>query len=271
MVVVPKHTSLELALKLLRSGPLNGQEICSKVLSLSNVSEKMAQRLARTMLAEDPRFRCLSDGRWAIAENWQTDPEQSLIDTVFVVVDVETTGFSPPSDRVIEIGMVRVAGGRIIDSYETLINPRRPVPRGITGLTGIEGEMLRDCPTFTQVCEEVVCFLGDAVFVAHNAPFDWRFMQSEISLASGKEMLNRRLCTRSLAARLLPELKRRSLDQLAYFFNLSFPARHRALGDALVTAELLLRFLDRADEKGVNTLSGLFELLKPRGLRKSKS
>jgi DNA polymerase III epsilon subunit-like protein len=113
-----------------------------------------------------------------------------------------------------------------------------------------------------------VDFLGDAVFVAHNAPFDWRFVQNEVVLSTGRKLLNRRLCTRAMARRLVPELERRSLDELARFFNLSFSARHRALGDAEVTAELLLLLCERARERGIDTQASLFELVAPQKRRK---
>ena len=269
MAFVHKLSTLERALDLLKDEPLSGQEICGKVLSLKQATREMAECLAHTMLGSDPRFHRLPDGRWTVSGYGEKDEPLGLERATYVVVDVETTGFRPPADRVIEIGMVRVSQCRIVDSYETLINPQRPIPGPITSLTGISYDMLEDSPRFAQVCEEVVRFLGDAVFVAHNVSFDWRFIQSEIALASRGRLLNRKLCTKRLARRLLPEVDRRNLDELALFFNLSFLARHRALGDALVTAEILLRFIERACERGIATLPALFDSIKPLKLRKT--
>jgi len=263
MGVIAKLSPVEQALELLRKEPLSAQEICCRVLWLKQATREIAGRLAHTMLASDPRFRRLPDGRWTVSGYGEKEEPLELERATYVVVDVETTGFRPPADRVIEIGMVRVSECRIVDCYETLINPRRPIPGPITSLTGISWEMLSDRPTFDQVCDQVVRFLGDAVFVAHNISFDWRFVQSEIALASGGRLLNRKLCTKRLAGRLLPEIERRSLDELALFFNLSFAARHRALGDALVTAEILLRFIERACERGIATLPALYDSIKP--------
>lgn len=269
MAFVHKLSAVEQALDLLKDEPLSGQEICRRVLSLKQATREMTECLAHTMLGSDPRFSRLPNGKWAASEYGEKHEPLELEQATYVVVDVETTGFMPPADRVIELGMVRVSQGRIAERYETLINPRRPIPGPITSLTGISCDMLADRPTFAQVCDEVVRFLGDAVFVAHNVSFDWRFIQSEIALAAGGRLLNRKLCTRRLARLLLPELDRRSLDELALFFNLSFLARHRALGDALVTAEILLRFIERACERGINTLPALFDSIKPLRMRKT--
>ncbi len=271
MAVIPESSALETAFVLLSQGPLPAPELCRRVLACGPLPEPIAARLAESLLGRDQRFRRLPDGCWALLECLAPPPPLSLDRECFVVVDVETTGFAPPADRVIELGMVRLEAGRIVDEYETLIDPGRPLPAAITGLTGISAAMLRGAPAFAQVCDRFLEFMGEAVFVAHNAPFDWRFIQSELRLARGCRLLNHRLCTRSLAVRLAPELERRSLDDLAHFFNLSFEARHRALGDARVTALVLLRLLERATDRGVSHLPALLELLAARPARRRKA
>ncbi|HLA39242.1 MAG TPA: 3'-5' exonuclease [Candidatus Glassbacteria bacterium] len=269
MAITINNSLLENTLRLLEAGPLSSVEICRRVLMLERAPALLADSVVAAMLEPDPRFERLGDGRWAACGGRLSPAMEELSRVSFVVVDVETTGFRPPADRVIELGMVRVEQGQVVDSFETLLNPRRPIPGPITSLTGISWEMVSGSPTFEKICSTFLGFLGDSVFVAHNAPFDWRFVQSEVILATGCRLLNPRLCTRILARRLLPEVDRRSLDELARFFNLGFTARHRALGDALVTAEILLRLLERALEKGINTLDGLYELLRPVGRKKA--
>jgi DNA polymerase III epsilon subunit family exonuclease len=263
MTDVPKLLSADLALELLeKTSGLSSLEICRQVLAIQSLSEKMAQSLAETFLSGDPRFRRLPDATWAPAR--EREKSVSLAREVFVVVDVETTGFSPPADRVIEVAAVKVSNGEILDQFSTLTNPCRPVPGQITGLTGITHSMVAEAPTFRQVAQDFLDFLGNAVFVAHNAPFDWRFIQSEISLATGRKLLNQRLCTMRLAKKLCRELSRCNLDHLACFFNLDFGEnRHRALGDARVTAEILLILLDRARENGIENLPALIKYLEP--------
>lgn len=267
----PGSLSAELALEILADGPLGPEDICRRALALRELSQTLAERLCLALMGDDPRFRRRPDGLWEPVV--QTAADGLLARASFVVVDVETTGFRPPGDRVIELGCVRLRDGRMTDRFETLLNPRRPVPGPITGLTGISWSMLADKPTFEQICPEFLDFLGDSVFVAHNAPFDWRFIQSEVSLAVGRKLLNQRICTRAMSRRLLPEVRGHGLDEVARFFNLEFEGRHRAFGDALVTAEVLLRFLDRAAERGITTLAALMELLKPlsRGGKRRKT
>ena len=264
MTDVPKLLSAEAARRLLeQNAGLSSLEICRQVLAIEKLTPGIAEQLAAAFLDEDPRFRRLPDNTWALTE--AADKPLPLERAVFVVVDVETTGVSPPADRVIEVGAVRVSNCSISGEFSTLVNPGRPIPGPITSLTGITWDMVADAPTFAQVAESFLEFLDDAVFVAHNAPFDWRFIQSEIALATGRKLLNRRLCTRMLAKRLCPELSRRSLDDLARFFNLDFGNnRHRALGDARVTAEALLVFIERAGEQGIESLPALDEYLKSR-------
>ncbi len=269
MSLAHSNAALDRALELIKAeGPCSSSSICTKILALLNVDEAMAVRLARAMLDSDPRFVLLGDGSWALAGEESAGASISLLAASYVVVDVETTGFAPPADRVIEIGMVRLEGGRITARYETLIDPRRPVPGPVSTLTGISYSMLAGQPTFDEVCRDVVDFLGDSVFVAHNAPFDWRFVQNEVILSRGCKLLNPRLCTAVLARRLVPELERRNLDEVARFFNLSFQARHRALGDAEVTADVLLRLFERAAERGIGTLAELIALAAARTSRK---
>ncbi len=268
MTDVPKLLSADTVLELLEHGAgLTSLEICRQVLAIQTLSPEMAEHLAGTFLADDPRFNRLPEGTWVLAQ--AAEKQVPLKRAAFVIVDVETTGFCPPADRIIELAAVRVDNCAIVDEFTSLINPGRPVPGPITGLTGITYQMVADAPAFKQVADSFLDFLDDAVFVAHNAPFDWRFIQSELALARGRKLLNRRLCTRVMAKKFCPELSHRTLDDLACFFNLDFgSSRHRALGDARVTAEILLKLVERAGEKGIETLQALFEYLKPRKSRK---
>jgi DNA polymerase-3 subunit epsilon len=115
--------------------------------------------------------------------------------------------------------------------------------------------MVRDQPTFRDICPNVVAALRGNVFVAHNVTFDWKFVTHEVSRASGEQLDGRRLCTVRLARRLLPHLPRRSLDWVARYYGVDIPAavRHRAAGDAIATAHVLLGLLRDAAGRGVTT------------------
>jgi len=183
-------------------------------------------------------------------------PDELLTNLSYVVVDVETTGGRPyAGDRVTEIAAVAVRNGEIAEVYETLVNPQRAIPPMITAITNITWEMVRDQPTFREICPDVVTALRGNIFVAHNVTFDWKFVTHEISRASGEQLDGRRLCTVRLARRLLPQLPRRSLDWVARHYGVDIPraVRHRAAGDAIATAHVLLGLLRDAADRGVTT------------------
>ncbi|MEM1043763.1 MAG: DEDD exonuclease domain-containing protein [Bacteroidota bacterium] len=168
-----------------------------------------------------------------------------LEDATFVVTDTETTGTRAGEDRVIEIGAVKVRGGEVVDTFGHLIDPERHVPRRITRITGLSTASVFGEPTAKDVLPDYLDFLGEGVLVAHNLGFDLRFLQAELDRAGLPAIENESVCTLRLARRLLPSLPSRGLTALQAHFGITNPARHRALGDAEATAEVLLRFLDR--------------------------
>jgi len=191
-------------------------------------------------------------------------PTRRLARLSYVVVDVETTGTSHGGgDRVTEIAAVVVANGCIGESFHTLVNPERPIPRYITQLTGISTSMVRDAPRFRDVRAPLRALLGDHVFVAHNAPFDWGFVNMELGRAGDAPLDNAQLCTVRLARRLLSHLPRRSLDHVTAHYGIEIADRHRALGDALATAHVLNHLLDDAFARGCDTWNDLDQLLHP--------
>jgi len=189
----------------------------------------------------------------------------------YAIVDVETTGGSfAYGHRITEIAAVRVRGdGRIVDEFRTLVNPERPIPSYITALTNITWDMVRAAPRFADVAPDVARVLGGAVFVAHNAAFDWRFVGAELNRA-GVPISGRTLCTVRMARKLVPELRSRSLDSLIYFFNIPIEARHRAYGDARATAELFRLLLGRLDDMEVTRWHELQQLLARRAKRRKR-
>lgn len=166
-----------------------------------------------------------------------------LTEAEFVVVDVETTGMSAADDRMTEIAMIRVRGEEIVDEFSTLINPLITIPAFITDLTGIDNLMVRDAPTAREVVPYIIEFLGSAVFVAHNAPFDWGFVFHTVRRECGAELSSPQLCTVRLSRRILPSLPSKSLGPVAKHLEIDIHQRHRASGDAYATAQVLLRYL----------------------------
>src|SRR5437667_7549540 len=178
----------------------------------------------------------------------------------FAVVDVEATGSAPPAGRLLEIAVAMLEGGTVHLAYDVLLNPGMPVPAPVVRLTGITDQMVAGCPRFADVAPRLGRVLEDAIFVAHNARFDWRWLAGECAAAGVRAPQGAPLCTIRLTRRLVPELRHRRLDQVAAFFGVENPARTLAFGDALGTAYILRALLGRAAERGVETLEQLVEL-----------
>ncbi len=199
---------------------------------------------------------------------------QRLTTLSYAVVDVETTGGSPwTGHRVTEIAAVIVRGGRVADTFETLVNPERPIPAFITRLTHITPSMVRDKPPFGAIAPRVAEFLRGHVFVAHNAAFDRRFVEMEVQRAGHYWTGDRVLCTVRLARRLVPHLRRRSLDHLAHHYGVRITDRHRAMGDAMATALCFIRLLDDAGTCGLDTWGDVVRLVtpgRPRGRKRRR-
>ena len=199
------------------------------------------------------------------------DPADLLASLSYVVVDVETTGGRPWSgDRITEVAAVVVRDGEVREIFETLVNPQRSIPPLISALTNITWGMVKDAPVFRDVCEQLLSVMEGNVFVAHNAAFDWRFVTAEVARANGYRLGGRQLCTVRLARKLLPHLRSRSLDHVAHHYGVTIRARHRAGGDALATAEVLLRLLRDARDRGCESWPALEALVAKRKARRKR-
>ncbi len=184
----------------------------------------------------------------------------SLLQQTFVVVDTETTGTDPVDDRIIEIGAVRVENGVVSEQFEQLVDPGVPVPRSITRLTGITTEMVSGQLGIAAALERFRQFAGDAPLVAHNAGFDHRFLALAALREGGVPFEEPFLCTLRLARRLLPGLPSKGLDALQKFYGLSIARRHRAMDDANLTGQVLIRLMPHAENVGARDLDGLRRL-----------
>ncbi|HEY9016123.1 MAG TPA: 3'-5' exonuclease [Gemmatimonadales bacterium] len=265
----PESTLLERVLAQLRIGPRAPVSLCREILGLLSAPAAICDRVAYALLSADPRVRLLEDGRWSLVPEAQGSP--LLDDCAFAVVDVETTGARAGfGDRITEIAVVVVQGGRREMVFETLVNPERPIPRAVCAITNITNEMVRHAPRFSEIAERIVTVLGGRIFVAHNARFDWNFISAELRRARDLTLGGTRLCTVRLARRLVRGVRSCGLDNLTRFFGFHNRARHRAGGDALVTAELLYRLLLLAREEGARTLQDLSAIEARRSRRRRR-
>ncbi|UCC74534.1 MAG: 3'-5' exonuclease [Gemmatimonadota bacterium] len=256
------------AVSLLLSGPARTHALAERIFSIRHGPPRLTAPLVREVLGADPRFQVRRD-RWVLTEEPATYGDIPLSDVDFVVVDVESTGGSPRrGDRVTEVAAVRMRNGEIVECFESLVNPERPIPPSVSALTNITEEMVADAPKFRELLDPLKGALRGAVFVAHNVGFDWRFLDAEFRRSGGGRLEGERLCTLRLARRLHPELRRRSLAVLTDYYAIPVESHHRAGADARATAELFTRFLSRLGDEGVEDWTGLQRYLKPARRRK---
>ena len=265
----PDSTLLERVLAHLRIGPRAPATLCHEILGLLGAAAAICDRVAFALLGADPRVRLLEDGRWSLVPEAQGSP--LLDDCAFAVVDVETTGMRAGyGDRITEIAVAVVHGGRREVVFDSLVNPERPIPRTVCAITNITDEMVRHAPRFAELAERLLAVLAGRVFVAHNARFDWNFLSAELRRSRDLTLDGTRLCTVRLARRLVRGVRSCGLDNLCRFFGFHNKARHRAGGDALVTAELLARLLVLAREEGARTLQDLASIESRRARRRRR-
>lgn len=169
-------------------------------------------------------------------------PQTPLDDVSFCVLDTETTGGHAGLDRVIDVAVFRMKSGRVEDKFQSLINPGRPIPEWITHLTGIDDGMVKNAPSFEEIGPSLHEFLSQGIFTAHNAAFDYGFIQREFERL-GRPYNSPQICTVRLARQLMPELPSRSLGNLCSELLIDISDRHRAHGDAEATAFVLKSFL----------------------------
>lgn len=183
---------------------------------------------------------------------------QSFSDS-YVVFDIETTGFSPEKNKIIEIGAVKVVNGQITDKFSTFVNPDVPIPFEIEQLTGINDNMVLSSPGIEVILPQFLEFCKDCALVAHNASFDVSFISWQAA-KQGLEFEPTVLDTVAIARQLLPSLNRFKLDTVAKALNISLENHHRAVDDAGATAEIFVKFVEMLRARGVENLDQLNEM-----------
>ncbi len=248
-----------------RRGPVPAEEAARALFALASAPTALARSLLDDVVTGDARLS------WRGASVGLASPPGAdvlLEHAHFVVVDLETTGLSPRTSRICEIGAQRVRALELEDAFETLVDPGVPLPPAISSLTGIESRSLRGAPRPELAVRRLVAFTGDAALVAHNARFDLAFLDVEVTRLTGRKIAAPVVDTVWLARRLLGERTRRvGLAALAHFFGVSTEPCHRALPDARATAEILVVLIGLAQERGARTLADLVELAAPRARR----
>jgi len=198
----------------------------------------------------------------------QTTLEQGvpLDEVTFCVVDLETTGGSPTDCRITEIGAVKFLGGARIGTFQSLVDPEVPIPQVIAHLTGIDDRVVAGEPPIHQVLPAFLEFCRGSVFVAHNARFDFSFLNASLARLDYDPLPPPPVCTARLARRIVwPDVPNVRLQTLARYFRTRAEPNHRALPDAEACAEVLHGLLDLGGRLGILTLGDLHEAVRARG------
>ncbi len=185
-----------------------------------------------------------------------TGDKGGTLEDDFVVFDIETTGFSPVNNRIIEIGAVKVCGGQVTERFSTFVNPQVPIPFEIEKLTGIRDDMVTDAPLIEEVLPRFLEFCRGAILVAHNAGFDMSFML-ENARRQSLPMEHPYIDTVGIARVLLPNQAKHTLDAVAKTLNISLENHHRAVDDAECTAWIFVKLIQMLEEKDIHTLAQL--------------
>ncbi len=230
-------------------------ELLDCVFAGEGADSDFGREFLRSLLADDPRFIEEPVGAWSIVEdNLFAAP---VDEAPFVIVDLETTGQRADREGITEIGAIRIEGGREVGRFEQLVNPGRSIPPFVSKLTGISDAMVADAPRIAEVIGPFIEFAEGAVLVAHNAAFDVALLDHQSRSVLERPLGMPSLCTVKLAQRLLPELRKTSLDSLSDHFDLEVGARHRAIGDAETTAAILERLVAMLSGQGACTVIDL--------------
>lgn len=214
---------------------------------------------ANHALAPDDDFKVIYGVEGYIVDDLKeivTDDKGQSLDESYVVFDIETTGFSPVTNRIIEIGAVKVENGQIVDRFSTFVNPEVPIPFEIEKLTSINDSMVLDAETIEIILPKFLAFVGDSILVAHNANFDVSFIK-ENAKRQGLPADYTYVDTVGIARTLLTGQSKYTLDAVAKTLGISLENHHRAVDDAECTAEIFVKFISMLKKEDVNTLSEL--------------
>jgi DNA polymerase-3 subunit epsilon len=235
------------------------ERFCRERLGIQNARGSLARRLRELStvadLSEQERLSLpLSRGR-------------------FLVVDLETTGMKPEQARIIEVGAVEVNGFGFGRELASLVNPGTSIPYFITRLTGIHNGMMFNAPRLEEILPLLETMLRGRVLVAHNCRFDFAFLKEAWRRVFGRPLTVPALCTVKLSRRVYPELESHNLDFLAGYLKIKpdedtgTKARHRALGDARITARALVKMCRKLNQEGMDSVSELLLLQSSRRVK----
>jgi DNA polymerase III epsilon subunit family exonuclease len=238
--------------------PLPTPEIARHLFGARRHEMPETQVVVRALLSADPRFVETHDHCWTVMGSPLL--QQKLEEATFAVVDLETTGSVIGVDEIIEIGLLVVKRGQVVERFESLIWSDRTIPPWVARLTGISNADLEGAPTFSDVAENLAGLMDGNVFVAHDIRFDLPFLRWEFARRGIGRPAVAGLCTLQLSRQIWPDLTSRSLPDLADHFDLVHDTPHRAAADAAATAGVLLEAIQAASAMGLVDLGDLYRI-----------
>lgn len=235
-------------LKIEKPEGVGAEFVVESIMKMKGVRGPMCEKIAVAHIGDDPRFE-FAGGVFKVRGGVRA---KDLFNAPsYCVVDVETAGRGPKEGAIIEIAAVRVANGSVADSFSRLVDPGFPISPEDTKIHGITDDMVAGMPPIDEVLPAFLDFLGDSVFVAHNAPFDLSYINEALGRKYSQKMINPVICTLKLSRMLYPNLESHSLERVVRALRIKGDVRHRALDDAKACAGLLLNLLNAVRNGGV--------------------
>ncbi len=186
------------------------------------------------------------------------NPDELLRSLSFCVIDLETTGGNPETEKIIEIGMVRVENRKVTEERSFLINPEKDIPDFVQKLTGIKKADVEHSPKIEEVIDEITQFIGSSILVAHNTSFDIPFLNGVLKKLKRPAMENKVICTNVMTKYMIPDIMSSNLNYMSQIFGIPHSQAHRAIEDARATGRLLLKYLDIFEAKNIRKVNQLY-------------
>lgn len=176
----------------------------------------------------------------------------------FCVIDLETTGGNPDTEKIIEIGMVKIENRKITEERSFLVNPLKEIPDFVQKLTGIKKADVEHSPKIEEVIDEIISFIGDSILVAHNTSFDIPFLNGVLKKLQRPVLENKVICTNIMTKYMIPDIMSSNLNYMSQMFDISHSQAHRAIEDARATGMLLLKYMDIFESKNIRKVNQLY-------------
>lgn len=185
-------------------------------------------------------------------------PDELLRSLSFCVIDLETTGGNPETEKIIEIGMIRVENRKVTEERSFLINPEKDIPDFVQKLTGIKKADVEHSPKIEEVIDEIIHFIGPSILVAHNTSFDVPFLNGVLKKLRRPTLENKVICTNVMTKYMIPDIMSSNLNYMSQIFGIPHSQAHRAIEDARATGRLLLKYMDIFESKNIRKVNQLY-------------